>query len=125
MKCFHYKKGDFLLLGFLLSVSISVILFTKLKSKSGDLIYIYTGEKHVEIHKLTVDKEIGVSGKLGTTWIHIDSGVVSIQKSPCPYHFCEKSGPISRAGQMLVCVPNQVIVKVVGKASDSLDALTQ
>ncbi len=125
MKFLRLKKGDFLLMIFLLCISFIVSLFIKMQSESGDEIYIYAGETHVEIHNLNKHEEISVSGKIGTTRIRIDSGAVSIQKSPCPYHFCEKAGAISRSGQMLVCVPNQVIVKVAGRDSLALDAVTQ
>ncbi len=51
-----------------------------------------------------------------------DSDGVFIRRASCPDKICEKMGRV-RAGGIIVCVPNKVIVKVNGK-TDRVDTMT-
>ena len=43
---------------------------------------------------------------------------VRVSDSDCPGQDCVHTGPISRAGQSIVCLPAQVVISLVGAASD-------
>ncbi|HRR92028.1 MAG TPA: NusG domain II-containing protein [bacterium] len=47
---------------------------------------------------------------------------VRILSSPCPDKLCVKQGYISESGQVIICLPNRVVIKIEGRAS--FDALT-
>jgi len=57
-----------------------------------------------------------------TVW----NGEIAFTESDCPDKLCVRSGYISRIGQIAVCVPNRVSIRVVGaaKASD-VDAIAK
>ena len=57
---------------------------------------------------------IKVPGPLGDTLIEINDGTVRVLSSPCPMKTCMKMGIRSHAGEIIVCVPNQVIVIIEG-----------
>jgi hypothetical protein len=47
--------------------------------------------------------------------------------STCPLHICSQTGWIERPGQFIACVPNRLIVTIIGPAKtgpDTLDAIT-
>ena len=48
----------------------------------------------------------------------IKSGTAYISEASCPDKQCMKQGKISRAGEMLVCLPNRVVVKIVDSKKD-------
>lgn len=60
----------------------------------------------------------------GHNRIVIENGRVSITQADCPDQLCVKQGTISRSGQSIVCLPNQVVVSVQAK-QDSLDGIVR
>jgi hypothetical protein len=46
--------------------------------------------------------------------LHIDNESVYVTNSTCPDKICEKTGEIHRAGQVIVCVPNKVLIRIEG-----------
>jgi hypothetical protein len=74
---------------------------------------------------LDEDRFIPVDGKLGTTTVKIAGKGVRVLDSPCPYKLCVKSGPISRSGETLVCLPNRVVIRIKGGDERSVDAVSK
>jgi hypothetical protein len=66
-----------------------------------------------------------VRGPLGLTRIEIREGRVRVASSPCPLKICERAGWIESAGEMIVCLPNEVVVRLPGSAGKDLDALSR
>lgn len=65
-----------------------------------------------------------VNGGLGEMTVEVAAAGVRIAASTCPNQFCVRQGYISRAGQILVCVPNHVVILLVGQRQNDLDAIT-
>lgn len=64
---------------------------------------------------LEEDRVVEVSGPLGTTNVVIEDGEVWVDESPCREKICIKMGHKHRVGDQIVCIPNRVIIEVVGK----------
>ena len=47
--------------------------------------------------------------------VHIEGGYVWVTDSDCKDGTCEHTGKISRAGQSIVCLPNNVVITIGGK----------
>ena len=75
---------------------------------------------------LAEDRNVEVVGPLGTTLIMVENQRASITASPCRNKVCVSFGRISQTGQMAVCLPNAVVIRVVGRASvHGLDAISR
>ena len=61
-------------------------------------------------------------GPLGATTVMCRDGYVWVSDSCCPNKLCVKTGKIHTQGQTIVCVPNRVVVRIVG--ADNVDATT-
>jgi hypothetical protein len=59
--------------------------------------------------------EVEVEGPLGKTLVEVAGGEARVISSPCPHHLCVKAGAVRRSGAAVVCVPNKVVVAVVGE----------
>ena len=122
----YLKLGDFVLifsLG-LLSVFLSIFLPQRFLSK-GDMVLIECRNKLVGRYSLNQDRVITVVGPLGETKGRIKGGCVAIISSPCPNHYCVNMGESQTSGTALVCVPNEIIVRVAGDESKELDAVSK
>ena len=53
-------------------------------------------------------------GPLGATVVECRGGYVWVHDSCCPNKLCIKLGKIKSVGQSVVCLPNQVVVRIVG-----------
>lgn len=76
-----------------------------------------------EIVGLNEERTLDVDGPLGTTRVVVSGGAVRIVSSPCPRGICVAIGPIDSPGESAVCVPNRVVVRVVG--GSATDATTR
>jgi len=65
---------------------------------------------------LSLKKEVTYSvwGPLGETVVQVKGGKVRVLSDPGPQQLCVRQGWISRAGDMLVCLPNRVMVQIPG-----------
>ena len=118
----HIKPGDWLTL---LLGSIFVALLT-LKLWSGDLAdkaVIRGGGKIFREVPLSRDQQIEVPGPLGVSIISIHDRKARIASDPSPRQYCVRQGWLQQAGEIALCLPNQVSVELTGsrKKYDSLN----
>ena len=101
-------------------VSFSVLFLT---SHEGTAVIISSPDGELR-KSLNTDQEFSVAGPLGETRVVIQNRHAWIDSSPCPNQLCIHMGKIHRVGEMVVCVPNRVSVRVAGREKHGLDATT-
>ena len=118
--------GDKTLLGILIIATILSFIFLglPLKGESGTSVEIRGDNNFLEQWSLRGKHRIIVPGSLGDTFIDIENGSVHVHSSPCPAKTCIKMGKKSRSGEIIVCVPNKVIIIIHG-GKNELDGITQ
>lgn len=70
----------------------------------------------VELDRLTEEMTVTVEGDYHLT-ILLDRDGVRVAESDCPGRDCVHTGVITRAGQSIVCLPEQVVVQLSGGGS--------
>jgi hypothetical protein len=118
----YIKPGDWLTL---LLGSMCVVVLT-LKLWSGDLAdtaIIRSGGKIFREVTLSRDQRIEVPGPLGTSIINIQQRKARIASDPSPRQYCVRQGWLQQAGEIALCLPNQVSIELAGskKRYDSLN----
>lgn len=68
-------------------------------------------------------EEFRISGVGGYDVIQVDGSRVRVRDADCPDKLCIKMGWINRPPQQIVCVPNHVVVRVVGGLPADVDAI--
>lgn len=70
----------------------------------------------VEELDLSKDGEFVIKGyNGGTNTLIIEDGGAYISDATCPDKVCIHQGKVNRSGEMIVCLPNQMIAKIVGE----------
>lgn len=69
----------------------------------------------VELSSLTEEKTVSIDGTYHLN-VTLDRTGAAVTDSDCPGQDCLHTGRITRAGQSIVCLPEQVIVTLEGKA---------
>lgn len=77
----------------------------------------------IGIFDLNQSRELHIKGALGESHISIQNGQVRFKQSPCRNQYCVHQGWLSRAGQVAICLPNQISLQLMGAKStyDSLN----
>lgn len=118
----HIKLGDslILLLGSLFTVWLGATIW---QGGAADKAIIRSGGKIFREVPLTHDIEINVPGPLGTSIISIRNHQARIASDPSPRQYCVRQGWLKNAGEVAICLPNQVSVELAGsrKKYDSLN----
>ncbi|MFH1567421.1 MAG: NusG domain II-containing protein [Gemmatimonadota bacterium] len=66
-------------------------------------------------YDLEHERVLEVAGPRGLTEVVIAAGAVRIAASDCPNQLCVHRGWIRRPGEVSVCVPNRVVLRIVGQ----------
>ncbi len=121
------KKRDIILIIALLLVGvIFLIIWHFVYSTSGKYITIEQRGDIIGTYPLDRDATIPILYKNeGVNEIIIEDGSCYMNSAECPDHLCIKQGKIDKVGQTIVCMPNRVVVTVVGDDSDALDTVAK
>jgi len=88
----------------------------------GELVIVRTPDSVTEIF-LDTDGRYPVTGPLGTALLVVEKGRAHLENAPCPLKICQAMGSINRSGQVIVCLPNSIVVKVSGP--EEVDAVSR
>lgn len=117
--------GDVILVVTIIAVAIFSLISIAASKKAGQFVRIEVAGSPKQQYDLWHNQKITVIGPRGKTIIQIDGGTVQVTYSDCPDQLCVRTGKIRHIGEMIVCVPNQVVVKIEGARRHSLDVITE
>jgi hypothetical protein len=83
---------------------------------------IRQGNQVIGTYDLNQMRELKITGPMGESLISINQGKVRFKQSPCHNQYCVHQGWLSRAGQVAICLPNQISLQLMG-AKSSYDSL--
>jgi hypothetical protein len=83
--------------------------------------YIYSNNKLVGEYVLTDDYKdvVKIESETGYNIMHIEDGQIWIHEASCPDKICIYQGKISKNGEMIVCIPNRMFIKIVDENDES------
>ena len=99
----------------ILAIVIAIFIMTGSGSRTRTLRIWQDGELIEEVRLTDADSErvVEIDGKYHNK-IMIGGGEAGFIDSDCPNHDCVNKGMISKVGQSAVCLPNHVVLEVVG-----------
>lgn len=104
--------ADIVLICILLVLALSVFLIVELTRREGAYVVVSVDGGEVCRYSLSEDGEFLLNG--GTNTLVISGGEAYISEADCPDGLCVSQGRISRTGQTVVCLPNRVMLRIVG-----------
>ena len=116
------RPGDWLVI--LLASLLVIGLFATLwHNEAAEKLQIRQGDKIFATYSLNQERKLDIQGPLGHSIIYIKFGQVRFASSPCTNQYCVHQGWLTRAGQVSICLPNQVSLELLGskKPYDSLN----
>ena len=117
----HIRFGDWII--FLAGVMFTLWLGSvSWHGGAADKAIIRSGGKIFRELPLSQDLELEVPGPLGYSKIAIHNHQARIASDPSPRQYCVRQGWLKQAGEVAICLPNQVSLELSGnrKRYDSL-----
>ncbi len=65
-------------------------------------------------YPLASDGRYPVRGPLGEATLVVRGGKVTLENPPCPEKVCERMGPAEKPGDLILCAPNRIMVRIPG-----------
>lgn len=112
----NINKWDLILVTAFLSIAaISFIGYRIIHQAPAVTVEISSFGQVVETVDISKDGTYEIPNALGGfNTITVKDGQVSCTEASCPDKICIHQGHISHNGEMIVCLPNQMITKVIG-----------
>ncbi len=101
------KKGDIILICLCLTLCALLLFFPK---SHGDKAEIYLNGEKVRTVSLKEDTRFTV----GNVSVAVEDGKIYVENSPCADKICVNTGKIFRKGDTVACLPEKVIIKIIG-----------
>ena len=120
------KKGDIFLLAIFVAAALLIAFspFLQCRGSSGKhsqplVLKIRISGELYGTYDLNKNQSIQIQNQYGSNTLSIQSGTVSMTESNCRNQICVQTGPIEAPGQMIVCLPHELIAEITA-SSDSV-----
>lgn len=118
-----FKTADLLLIGGLLVVAAVLFLVLSQWSADGRAVEVQVDGVTVATLPLDIDTTFVIDGADGGhNTLVIADGKATVTEATCPDGVCVRHRAIDRAGQSIICLPNKVVVRVVGEPTVDAEA---
>lgn len=122
MRMAYIRPGDWITLlgGALLAAWLTASLW---QGGAADKAIIRSGGKTFREISLSRNQIVEVPGPLGISRIKVHDHEVRVASDPGPRQYCVHQGWLKQAGEIAICLPNQVSVELSGggRTYDSLN----
>ncbi|WP_035382852.1 NusG domain II-containing protein [Ferriphaselus sp. R-1] len=90
---------------------------------AADRAIVRSGGKVFRELPLSPDSQLHVPGPLGISVITIHDRQARIESDPSPRQYCVRQGWLKQAGEIAICLPNEISVELAGRTKnyDSLN----
>lgn len=117
------KKNDFILALLILFIAvIGILLYIQFGKEEAGLVTITVDGQLYGTYSLKENREIRIND---TNTVVIRNGVVDMIWANCPDQVCVEHQMISKNKETIVCLPNRVIVEIVGGKDSQLDDVSK
>lgn len=116
---FENKKlvSDIILIATVLVIGLSAFIIWTATSEDGNYAVVSVDGVTVAEYSLAVNGVYYLNG--GTNVLVIEDGRAYIREANCPgYQDCVEAGKISKVGETIVCLPNKLVVEIVGEGDE-------
>lgn len=123
-------RGDKILIVVVVILSITSIIMIKnniFNHKEKIIRIEVDGSLYEEISMDEVEgvKKKLIKSKLGTNEVEYSSQYIKVVDASCPDKLDVKQGSISEVGQMIVCLPNRLVIEIKGDENSEVDKISR
>lgn len=116
------KWGDFIIIGAVLLLAAALTALMA-QNTAGGRLYAEIWQNDVLVERVVLTDETDRTIDLdGHNVIVLAGKTARVESADCHDQVCVRTGTLTRAGQVAVCLPNRVVLKLVGETGE-IDAI--
>ena len=116
------KWGDFIIIGAVLLLAAALTALMA-QNTAGGRLYAEVWQNDVLVERVALTDETDRTIDLdGHNVIVLAGKTARVESADCNDQVCVRTGTLTRAGQVAVCLPNRVVLKLVGETGE-IDAI--
>ena len=116
------KWGDFIIIGAVLLLAAALTALMA-QNTAGGRLYAEVWQNDVLVERVVLTDETDRTIDLdGHNVIVLEAKTARVESADCHDQVCVRTGTLTRAGQVAVCLPNRVVLKLVGETGE-IDAI--
>ena len=110
-------RPDIIFIAAILAVSLVAVGILLLTRREGATVIAYVEGEEVARYSLWVNGEYSING--GSNVFVVENGEVYMKCATCPgYQDCVEAGRKKYQNEVIECLPNKVIIRIVGAAEN-------
>lgn len=117
------KKKDYIVIIGVLLVAVMIWTgFGQLWKSDGSIVEVTVDGEVLGTYRLDQDQTVQIQE---TNVLVIQNGKADMTDANCPDRLCVHQKAISKSGENIVCLPNKVIVTIIGTEESAEDVVVQ
>lgn len=118
-------KNDILLILAVLVLAGGFWLFRTVTREEGACAEVTVDGELLMTLPLSEDTSVVLGEGAHTNTLVIENGTACVSAASCPDHVCMDRGAVRYDGETIVCLPNKLVVTIVGGERSGLDAVAR
>lgn len=98
--------------------------FVAFSGAEGTAVIVEVGGVTIEKLNIRENREFTFRGEKGEMRIQVHDGGVRVVEADCPNRICVRTGWRRSEGDVIVCVPNRVVIRILGRQSNEVGGVT-
>lgn len=119
------RKSDFVLIIAIVLVAALLWVVLRFTSREGSYVKVTIDGQIYGEYPLNDELEIRIGDDGSYNLLIIQNGEAYVSEASCPDKLCVHQGRIHYNGQSIVCLPNKVVVEVIGGEQSEYDAVAR
>ena len=112
---------DALLIALLLAAALVLYLSLGRAEETGEHVVVFIDGERAASYPLSRNGEYSLND--GSNRLVIEDGRAWIAEADCPDQICVLLGKIDRSGELIVCLPNRLVVTIEGDEEPQVDGV--
>ena len=117
-----FRRMDALIFAFVILLAIILPIIGASKDDPAQLLVSVNGKETA--YSLENNRSFSVENENVNLTVEIKDGKVRVTHSDCPDKVCVSSGSISKNGQIIVCAPAMISLRIIDGEGGDFDAIT-
>ena len=111
-------RNDIITVLALIVLALAALVVFRMGKTQGDSVVITIQGKEAFSLPLSQNIERVIESEKGQNILVIENGKAHIKSATCPDGICVNHRAVSRIGETIVCLPNELVVRVVGSGNE-------
>ena len=117
-------RNDLLLAGIVLLIAVCALVALRLTRQEGAQVLVTVDGAAYGSYPLSEDLRLTIGDGERYNTLVISGGEAWVEGASCPDKLCEQQGRIHYDGEMIVCLPNKLVVQITGGEAAQADFST-